>query len=123
MQYREVDVADDRERDTDRTTIVTRDSDGRGGGAGIVLVVALIVIILAVLFFSGVFDRDQEPELNVTVNSPDVNVIVPETQLPPLTVPEVQPPPPDVNVNVTTPPSEPPADNLSNTANTVANTG
>ena len=69
-------MADDRERDTEHTTVVTRDGGGRGG-AGIVLVLALIVILLAVLFFSGVFDRNDEPELNVMVNSPDVNVIVP----------------------------------------------
>jgi hypothetical protein len=115
-------MADDRERDNERTTIVTRDGN-RGGGAGIILVVALIIIILAVLFFGGVFDRHEEPEMNVTVNSPDVNVIVPDTQLPPLTVPEGQAPPPNVNVNVATPPPEPPVDNLSNTANTVTNTG
>ena len=116
-------MADDRERDTEHTTVVTRDGGGRGG-AGIVLVLALIVILLAVLFFSGVFDRNDEPELNVMVNSPDVNVIVPQTSsLPPVTLPEAPPPPPDVNVNVTTPPPELPADNVSNTANTVANTG
>ena len=112
-----LDVADDRERETERTTVVT--SDRGRGGAGIILVLAVILIILALLFFAGVFDRDDEPELNVTVNSPDVNVIVPETQLPPLTVPEVQPLP-DVNVNVTTPPPELPEENLSNT---VTNSG
>jgi flagellar basal body-associated protein FliL len=113
-------VADDRERDTEHTTIVTRDGDGRGS-AGIMLIVALIVIVLAVLFFTGVFDRNDNSDLNVTVNSPDVNVIVPETQLPPLTTPVTQPPPPDVNVNVSTPPPEPPTDNLSNTTNLVNN--
>ena len=113
-------MADDRERETERTTVVT--SDRGRGGAGIILVLAVILIILALLFFAGVFDRDDEPELNVTVNSPDVNVIVPETQLPPLTVPEVQPPPPDVNVNVTTPPPELPEENLGNTG-AVTNSG
>jgi hypothetical protein len=114
-------VTDEKERETEHTTIVTRDGNGRGGAA-IILVVALIVILLAVLFFSGVVNRHEEPELNVMVNSPDVNVVVPPTSLPPLTVPEGQVPPPNVNVNVTTPP-EPPVDNLSNTANTVTNTG
>ena len=111
---------DENKRDTERTTIVTTDGDGRGS-TGIILVVALIAIVLAVLFFAGVFDRDDEPELNVTVNSPDVNVIVPETQLPPLTVPEIQPLP-DVNVNVTTPPPEPEG-NLSNTGTAITNSG
>lgn len=114
-------MADDRERDTERTTVVTSDRGGRGG-AGIILVFAVILIILALLFFTGVFDRDRESELNVTVNSPDVNVIVPETQLPPLTVPETQPPP-NVNVNVTTPPPELPEENLSNTGTAVTNSG
>ena len=115
-------MADDRERDTERTTVVTSDRGGRGG-TGIILVLVVILIILALLFFAGVFDRRDEPELNVTVNTPDVNVIVPETQLPPLTVPEVQPPPPDVNVNVTTPPPELPEENLSNTGTAVNNSG
>ena len=112
-------MADDRERETERTTVVTSDRGGRGG-AGIILVFALILIILALLFFTGVFDRDRESEVNVTVNSPDVNVIVPDTQLPPLTVPETQPPP-NVNVNVTTPPPELPEENLSNTGTAVTN--
>jgi hypothetical protein len=113
-------VADDSERETERTTIVRSDGDGRGS-AWIILVVALIVIILALLFFGGVFDRD-ESELNVQINTPDVNVIVPETQVPVVTVPEVQVPP-DVNVNVITPPAEPPEQNLSNTETPVTNRG
>jgi hypothetical protein len=115
------DVADDRERDTERTTVVTSDRGSRGG-AGIILALAVILIIVALLFFAGVFDRGDEPELNVTVNSPDVNVIVPETQLPPLTVPQTQPAP-DVNVNVTTPPQELPEENLSNTGSAATNSG
>lgn len=106
-------MADDREGDSERTTIVTSDG-GRRGSAGIIVLVALVVIVLAVLFFAGVFDRGDERELNVEVNTPDVNVIVPETPTPVVTVPEAQVPP-DVNVNVTTPPLEPPEENLGNT--------
>jgi len=114
-------VANDRERDSDRTTIVTRDGDGRGG-AIIILVVAVIVLLLAVLFFVGAFNRDDQQDLNVDMNTPDVNVIVPPTQVPMTPMPEVQSPPPNVNVNVTTPPPEPPTDNL-NTTNALSNSG
>jgi hypothetical protein len=114
-------VANDRERDSDRTTIVTRDGDGRGG-AVIILVVAVIILLLAVLFFAGAFNRDDAQDLNVDMNTPDVNVIVPPTQAPLTPMPEVQSPPPNVNVNVTTPPPEP-TDNLTNTTNTLSNSG
>jgi len=115
-------VADDRERDSERTTIVTTDGDGRGS-AGIILVVALIAILLAVLFFGGVFDRGvDDDELNVDINTPDMNVTLPETQTPVIVVPEVQAPP-DINVNVTTPPPEAPADDVSNTESVVTNSG
>lgn len=114
-------MANDRERDTKRTTIITSDGDGRGS-AGIILVLALIIIILAVLIFSGAFSRGDDHDLNVAVNAPDVNVIVPQTQVPVVTVPETQVvPPPDVNVNVATPPTEPREENLGNTENTLAN--
>jgi hypothetical protein len=121
-----LDVADDREPDTERTTIVTTDGGDRGS-SWIVLLLAVIAILLAVLFFTGVFDRgDDDDELNVDVNTPDMNAMMlpPETQTPVIVVPgaQVPAPPPDINVNVTAPPPEPPADNLSNESN-VTNSG
>ena len=113
-------MADDRERKTERT-IVTSDGDRGGSGAIIAIVVLLVIVLLAVLFFSGVLNRDENPELNVMVNTPGVNVVMPDSQVPPLTpMPEAQAPPPNVNVNVTTPPPEP-TDNFGNTANTLGN--
>ena len=114
-------MADDSERHTERTTIITSEGNGRGT-AMIVLVAALIVIILAMLFFGGMFNRDDARELNVDINTPDVNVILPQTQVPVVTVPEAQVPP-DANVNVTTPPPDLPEDNLSNTETAVTNSG
>lgn len=109
------DTEHDREGDKERTVIVTTDGEGRGIGA-ILLVVALVVILFAVLFFGGVFDRGQ-PQLNVDVNTPDVNVIVPPSQVPVTPTPQAQVPP--VNVDVTTTPAE----NLSNTETSVGNSG
>jgi hypothetical protein len=100
-------VADDRERDTERTTIVTTDGDGRGS-AGLILLVALIVILLAVLFFGGVFDRDDASDLNLAVTTPDANLAMPPAPPQVIVVPEGQAQPPDVNVNITTPPPENP---------------
>lgn len=115
-------MADDRERDTERTTIIKRDGNGRGG-AWMILLVALIVLILAVLFFAGAFNRGGDRDVNVDINTPDVNVIMPETQVPVVPIPQTEPPP-DVNVNVTTPSAEPPPEtNLGNTENVLANTG
>jgi hypothetical protein len=118
-------VAEDRERETDRKrehTIITTDGDGRGSAA-IILLVALVAILLAVLFFGGIFDRDDETDLNIGVNTPpDVNLIVPETQpLPPpvIIAPDTQAPPPDVNVNVSLPP--PAEDNLSDVEDVTTN--
>jgi len=114
-------VADDDERDTKRTTIVTSDREGRGG-AVLVVAVMVILVLLLLLFFGGGFKRDEQPQLNVDVNTPDVNVIMPQTQVPVMPVPQTQTPP-SVNVNVTTPPPEPPAENLSNTEIGVTNRG
>lgn len=117
-------MADDRDRDSDRetrrTTIVTTDGDGRGSAA-IILLVVVVAILLAVLFFGGVFDRDDEDQLNVELNTPDVNVNLPESTLPPpppiIVAPDTQAPPPDVNVNITTQPAE------ENLDNAVSNSG
>ena len=66
-------MADDRDRDTEHTTIVER--DGGGGGGGILAVVILIIVVLVLLW---VF-RDQlgfgHNGTNINVpNSIDVNV-------------------------------------------------
>ncbi len=114
-------MADERERDTERTTIVTTDGDGRSS-AGIILVVALIAILLAVLFFGGIFDRDDERDDNLDI-APDVNVTMPDAQLPPppvIVVPDTQAPPPDVSVNVTAPP---PAEEQGNADSVETNSG
>jgi hypothetical protein len=96
----------------ERTTIVTSDGDGRGSAAMILLVVA-VAILLAVLFFGGVFDRDDDSDdLNVDINTtPDLNMAMPQTAPPPqvIVVPGAQTPPADVNVSVTAPPPEEPA--------------
>jgi uncharacterized membrane protein len=66
-------MADDRDRDTEHTTIVER--DGGGGGGGVLAVVVLIIVVLVLLW---VF-RDQlgfgSSGTNISVpNSIDVNV-------------------------------------------------
>jgi hypothetical protein len=120
-------VADNNERDSDnerRTTIVTTDGGRRGSGV-IILLVALVIILLAALFFGGVFDRNDESDLNIDVNAqPDINLMLPETEpLPPPVVipPDTQAPPPDVNVNVALPP--PAEDNLSDVEGVTTNSG
>jgi uncharacterized membrane protein len=65
-------MADDRDRDTEHTTIVER--DGGGGGGGVLAVVVLIIVVLVLLW---VF-RDQLGFGNTgtTINGPnsiDVN--------------------------------------------------
>ena len=120
-------MADDNDRDSDRITkrtIVTSDGDGRRS-ATIILLVALVAILLAVLFFGGTFDRDDESDLNIDVNAPpDINLTLPETQpLPPPVIipPDTQAPPPDVNVNVALPP--PAEDNLGDVEGVTTNSG
>ncbi|MDP9421310.1 MAG: hypothetical protein M3Q19_00485 [Pseudomonadota bacterium] len=120
-------MADDNQRDADRekrTVIVTTDGERRGSGV-IILLVALVVILLAVLFFGGIFDRDDESDLNIDLNAPpDINLTLPETQpLPPPVIipPDTQAPPPDVNVNVALPP--PAEDNLSDVEGVTTNSG
>jgi hypothetical protein len=117
-------MAEDKDREPDRDTrhtIITTDGDGRGNAA-IILLVALVAILLAVLFFGGVFDRDDQNDLNIDVNAPpDINLTLPETQTqpPPIVIPpETQTPPPDVNVNVTVPPTD---DNLGNSEGVAVN--
>lgn len=116
-------MADDNDSDLNRKhTIVTTDGDGRGNAA-IILLVALVAILLAVLFFGGVFDRNDESDLNVDVNAPpDINVNVPATQVPPpvIIAPDTQAPPPDVNINVVTPPPE---ENLNDVEGVTINSG
>jgi hypothetical protein len=117
-------VAEDKEREPDRDTkqtIVTTEGSG-SGNAAIILLVALVAILLAVLFFGGVFDRDDQSDLNIDVNAPpDVNLTLPETQPPPVVIPpDTQTPPPDVNVNVNVPPAD---DNLGNAEGVTTNTG
>lgn len=109
-------MAEDKDRESDRDRehmIVTTDRGGRSSAA-IILLVALVAILLAVLLFGGLFDRDDESDLNIDVNAtPDINLTLPETQpLPPPVIiqPDTQAPPPDINVNVELPPVE---DNLS----------
>jgi type IV secretory pathway VirB10-like protein len=114
-------MADDKERETQRTTVVRSDGDGRSSAAIVIAVIALLIVALAVVFFSGILQRNNNQDLNVELNQPGVNVIVPDTQLPPLTTPEVQSPPPDVNINVTTPPPQLPEENVGNSV--ITNSG
>lgn len=41
-------MADDNDRETDRTTVI--ETDGGGGGGGVLAVVLLIVVVLVLLF-------------------------------------------------------------------------
>lgn len=41
-------MAEDRDRDTEHTTIIER--DGGGGGGGVVAVVVLVIVVLVLLF-------------------------------------------------------------------------
>lgn len=41
-------MADDRDRDTEHTTIIER--DGGGGGGGVLAVVILVIVVLVLLF-------------------------------------------------------------------------
>jgi hypothetical protein len=66
-------MADERDRDTERTTIIER--DGGGGGGGVLAVVLLIIVVLVLLFlfrdqlgFGGDKTEIQVPdEINVNV--------------------------------------------------------
>jgi hypothetical protein len=77
----------------------------------------------------GPFDLDTSgkgngrwPRLNVQINTQDVNLILPETQVPVTTIPDVQVPP-DVDVNITTPPPEAPEEELNNAETAITNSG
>ncbi|MGI8705452.1 MAG: hypothetical protein ACR2JJ_06635 [Sphingomicrobium sp.] len=78
----------DRVRDTERTTIIHTGGGGGGGGGGLLAVVVLILLAVLLFFlFAGDLGRDSgESDVNI-------NVAVPETQLPAIDLP-------DVNVNV-----------------------
>lgn len=67
-------MADERDRDTEHTTIIERDSGG-GGSGGVLAVVLLIIVVLVLLFvfrdqlgFGGSTTEVQVPdEINVNV--------------------------------------------------------
>ena len=67
-------MADDRDRETEHTTIIERDGGG-GGGGGVLAVVLLIIVVLVLLFlfrdqlgFGGSTTEVQVPdEINVNV--------------------------------------------------------
>ena len=74
------------ERPVDRETVVV-DSGSRGGGGAIVaIVVVLILAVLAFLFFSGYLGGRGKGDINVNVDLPQVN-------LPPIHVDNPAPPP------------------------------
>jgi uncharacterized membrane protein len=58
-------MADDRDRDTEHTTIVER--DGGGGGGGVLAVVLLIIVVLVLLWIF-------RAQLGLTHNGTTVNV-------------------------------------------------
>lgn len=83
----------DRDRDTERTTIVHTAGDG-GSSSGILiaLVVLVLLAVLGFLLFGGSLGRGaDEGDVNVNIEAPDVTL--PEVQIPEVQVPEV-------NVNV-----------------------
>ena len=62
------------ERPVERETVVV-DSGSRGGGGAIVaIVVVLILAVLAFLFFGGYFGNANKGDMNVNVNLPEVNL-------------------------------------------------
>ena len=61
-------MADDRDRDTEHTTVIERDGGG-GGGGGVLAVVLLVIVVLVLLF---VF-RDQ-----LGFGGDDTDITVPE---------------------------------------------
>jgi len=66
-------MADDRDRDTEHTTIVER--DGGGGGGGVLAVVLLIIVVLVLLWVFRSQLGLTDGGTNVTVpNSIDVNI-------------------------------------------------
>jgi uncharacterized membrane protein len=66
-------MADDRDRDTEHTTIVER--DGGGGGGGVIAVVLLIIVVLVLLWVFRAQLGLGHAGTNVNVpNSIDVNV-------------------------------------------------
>lgn len=53
-------------------TIINNTGGGRGGSAWIVVTVILLVIIAFALFSGGVFDRPVGSDVNVSVDTPNV---------------------------------------------------
>ena len=67
-------MADDRDRDTEHTTIVERDGGG-GGGGGVLAVVLLIIVVLVLLWIFRAQLGLTNGGTNVNVpNTIDVNV-------------------------------------------------
>lgn len=65
-------MADDRDRDTEHTTVVER--DGGGGGGGVLAVVLLIIVVLVLLWvFRDQLGFGHATNVNVP-NSIDINV-------------------------------------------------
>ena len=66
-------MADDRDRDTEHTTVVER--DGGGGGGGVLAVVLLIIVVLVLLWVFRSQLGLTSGGTNISVpNSIDVNV-------------------------------------------------
>ncbi|HET9812003.1 MAG TPA: hypothetical protein VFP53_09985 [Sphingomicrobium sp.] len=68
-------MADDRDTDTEHTTIIDRDGGG-GGGGGVLAIVLLIIVVLVLLWVFRAqlgLSGDAGTDINVP-NSIDVNV-------------------------------------------------
>jgi hypothetical protein len=71
----------ERIRDTERTTIIqTGDGDRRGGGGMIIAIVLILgLVVLAFVLFGGGLNRAaDEVGVNVNVDTPDINVKIPD---------------------------------------------
>ena len=70
------DGAPERERVTERTTIVTNTGDRRGGGGWVIALLVLIVLLVALfLVFGNVFNRAADKVgVNVAIDAPKVEM-------------------------------------------------